>query len=231
VAEALADMFVDYMENKKALKNAKWYNKIRPFFKKVGLLASLVHNLGVKQAISMFEIYSDTNKGTISKRSIEKEIEGKKQRFEEKFGDHLYRVVRSRGEVRYEADFKYLADSHEQQEMCESLGYLLATELGFDNIYGIGEKKSIDERSLSLIDNDTRRRLCNLDEHDNELPIPQGQEHKIRAWREVFEKKTELRYDEKGKPYYYSWYPKFAALHTLVGDYLSSIVGDYKGKY
>jgi len=47
----------------------------------------------------------------------------------------------------------------------------------------------------------------------------------------MFEKKQELRYDANGKPYYYTYYPKFAAIHTLVGDYLSSIMGDYKGKY
>lgn len=231
VAEALADMFVDYMENKNALRNAKWYNVPRNFFKKVGLLASLVSNLGVRQAIALFSIYRDTNKGRISNRKIEEEINSKKQRFEEKFGDHLYKTIKSRGEVTYEADFRFLTNSSDVHEMCKSLGYLIGEKLGFNDIFSADTKKVIDERSLSLIDDKTRRQLCNLDENDNPLPIEEGSEHRVRAWREVFETKTELRYDKNNKPYYYKWYPKFAALHTLVGDYLSSIAGDYKGKY
>ena len=231
VAEALADMFVDYMQNKKAFKEAKWYNKPRQFFKKVGLLASLVQNLGVRQATALFMVYRDTNKGRISKRAIQDEIESKKRRFEDKFGDHLYKTITSRGDVKYSAEFKYLHDSYEVHEMCKSLGFLLAQKLGFDNIFGIQEKQVIDERSLSLIDDETRRQLCNLDSNDNPLPIEEGSEHRVRAWREIFESKKELRYDANGQPYYYTLYPKFAALHSLVGDYLSSIAGDYKGKF
>ena len=231
VAEALADMFVDYMQNKKAFKEAKWYNKVRLVFKKIGLLASLVNNLGVRQAKALFSVYKDTTRGNIRSRIKEEEIEQKKQRFEQMFGDHLYRTIRSRGEVQYEADFKYLSNSSEQNEMCKSLGYLIGSKLGIDDIYGITDKITIDERSLSIIDDKTRRELCNLDEHDNPLPIEEGSEQKVRAWREMFEKKTELRYDSKGKPFYYSFYPKFAAIHTLVGDYLSSMMTDYKGRY
>lgn len=231
VAEALADLFVDYMQNKKAFREAKWYNKPRQFFKKVGILASLVNNLGAKQAIALFMIYRDTNKGRIMNRKNDKEVESKIKRFQEKFNDHLYKTIESRGEVRYKADFKYLTNSYEVYEMCKSLGYLLGSKLGLDNIFGIVDKKVIDERSLSLIDDATRRKLCNLDDNDNPLPIEEGSEHKVRAWREMFETKRELRYDEKGNPYWYVSYPKFAAIHTMVGDYLSSMAGDYKGKF
>jgi len=82
VAEALADMFVDYMQNKKAFKEAKWYNKVRLVFKKIGLLASLVNNLGVRQAKALFAVYKDTTRGNIRNRIKEDEIEQKKQRFE-----------------------------------------------------------------------------------------------------------------------------------------------------
>jgi hypothetical protein len=82
VAEALADMFVDYMQNKKAFKEAKWYNKVRLVFKKIGLLASLVNNLGVRQAKALFAVYKDTTRGNIRSRIKEEEIEQKKQRFE-----------------------------------------------------------------------------------------------------------------------------------------------------
>jgi len=84
---------------------------VRLAFKKIGLLASLVNNLGVRQAKALFSVYKDTTRGKIRERVKEEEIERKKQRFEEKFGDHLYRVIRSRGEVKYEADFKYLSNS------------------------------------------------------------------------------------------------------------------------
>lgn len=229
VAEGLADMFVDYMSNKREYKNAKWYKKPVILFKKVGILASLVNMLGYRQAKAMFRIYGETNKGKINERG--ESTEEKRKRFQEVFDDHLYKTITSRGDVKYTADFKYLQNSTDVHEMCKSLGYLLATRLRFDDPLGIEERKTIDQTSLKLIDDQTRRALCNLDDNDQPLPIPEGLEHRINAWREVFESKKEIRYDKRNKPYYETVYPKFAALHTMVGDYLAAIAGDYKGKY
>jgi hypothetical protein len=50
VAEAFADMFMTYMQNKQAIKNNKFFKKIRPWIKSVGFAIGMVFKIGPHRA-------------------------------------------------------------------------------------------------------------------------------------------------------------------------------------
>jgi hypothetical protein len=90
VAEGLADLFVDYMSRRSAIKNAKWYNKIFKWFKFIGYSILVCSKYGISNTKKMYTVYQNANTGKYA--NIEPSREAA-DRFEKQFGNSLYYKV------------------------------------------------------------------------------------------------------------------------------------------
>ena len=128
IAEAYADMYMDYMTNKDTIKQAKWYKKPFTWFRQFAFELGITWKLGFKNAYNLRNIVSEVNRGKYANKEIS---ESKRKRFNKLFGDNLYYTVKSKGKS---VDFKYLANSGDVKEMVNALGYWIAVSMDLDSI-------------------------------------------------------------------------------------------------
>jgi len=116
IAEGLADLFVSYMENRKAVSDAKGFSKIYKWFKKAGFALGLTWHVGLNNAKTLFNFYRDINAG---KYKTDRGVDANKaQRFKDLFNEELYYTVRG-------YNFEHLADSGQVAEMVEALSFYI----------------------------------------------------------------------------------------------------------
>ena len=220
IAEAFADMYMDYMTNKDAIKQAKWYKKPFKWFKQLTLELGLVPRIGVTGAINMINTFHNTNKGKYANIEIS---EQKKKRFRKLFGEGLYYTVNNKSGK--SADFKYLANSGDVQEMVRALGYWIASSMNLDSI-NAGEYKI--KNATSFVNNlsqDLIDELCGNHLEDSEI------DNIHRAFREVFQSENKSVLDKKGKVVGFTKvYPKLDVLLDKINEYIESTIIAYSGK-
>lgn len=220
IAEAFADMYMDYMTNKDAIKQAKWYKKPFKWFKQLTLELGLVPRIGVAGAINMINTFHNTNKGKYANIEIS---EQKKKRFRKLFGEGLYYTVNNKSGK--SADFKYLANSGDVQEMVRALGYWIASSMNLDSI-NAGEYKIKDATSfVNNLSQDLIDELCGNHLDDSEI------DNIHRAFREVFQSENKSVLDKKGKVIGFTKvYPKLDVLLDKINEYIESTITAYSGK-
>lgn len=220
IAEAFADMYMDYMTNKDAIKQAKWYKKPFKWFKQLTLELGLVPRIGVTGAINMINTFHNTNKGKYANIEIS---EQKKKRFRKLFGEGLYYTVNNKSGK--SADFKYLANSGDVQEMVRALGYWIASSMNLDSI-NAGEYKIKDATSfVNNLSQDLIDELCGNHLDDSEI------DNIHRAFKEVFQSENKSILDKKGKVVGFTKvYPKLDVLLDKINEYIESTITAYSGK-
>ena len=229
IAEGLADLFVSYMEHRKAVNDTKGFSKFYQWCKQLGFAAGLVWNVGVINAIKLFNFYRNINAG---KYKVNTNIDkSKAERFKNLFNDQLYYQVNG-------VDFKYLADSGEVAEMVEGLSYYILDTYDIQKLDPDISEITIDNSVVARLDYKAQgddisvlEDLLGTYEKDEDLTNIDF------AFREVFEEgEKEAIIGTKGKDKgkvvgYRKTYPKFAALKPLIADYIKQLLnGDYKGK-
>ena len=220
IAEAFADMYMDYMTNKDAIKQAKWYKKPFKWFKQLTLELGLIPRIGVAGAINMINTFHNTNKGKYANVEIS---EQKKKRFRKLFGEGLYYTVNNKSGK--SADFKYLANSGDVQEMVRALGYWIASSMNLDSI-NAREYKIKDATSfVNNLSQDVVDELCGNYLDDSEI------DNIHRAFREVFQSEDKSILDKKGKVRGFTkTYPKLEVLLDKINEYIESTITAYSGK-
>lgn len=220
IAEAFADMYMDYMTNKDAIKQAKWYKKPFKWFKQLTLELGLVPRIGVIGAVNMINTFHNTNKGKYANIEIS---EQKKKRFRKLFGEGLYYTVNNKSGK--SADFKYLANSGDVQEMVRALGYWIASSMNLDSI-NAGEYKIKDATSfVNNLSQDLIDELCGNHLDDSEI------DNIHRAFKEVFQSENKSILDKKGKVVGFTKvYPKLDVLLDKINEYIESTITAYSGK-
>lgn len=220
IAEAFADMYMDYMTNKDAIKQAKWYKKPFKWFKQLTLELGLVPRIGVAGAINMINTFHNTNKGKYANIEIS---EQKKKRFRKLFGEGLYYTVNNKSGK--STNFKYLANSGDVQEMVRALGYWIASSTNLDSI-NAGEYKIKDATSfVNNLSQDLIDELCGNNLDDSEI------DNIHRAFKEVFQSENKSVLDKKGKVVGFTKvYPKLDVLLDKINEYIESTITAYSGK-
>ena len=220
IAEAFADMYMDYMTNKDAIKQAKWYKKPFKWFKQLTLELGLVPKIGVIGAVNMINTFHNTNKGKYANVEIS---EQKRKRFRKLFGEGLYYTVDNKSGK--SANFKYLANSGDVQEMVRALGYWIASSMNLDSI-NAGKYRIKDATSfVNNLSQDVVDELCGNHLDDSEI------DNIHRAFREVFQSEDKSILDKKGKVRGFTkTYPKLDVLLDKINEYIESTITAYSGK-
>ena len=222
IAEGLADLFVSYMENRKAVSDAKGFSKIYKWFKKAGFALGLTWHVGLNNAKTLFNFYRDINAG---KYKTDRGVDANKaQRFKDLFNEELYYTVRG-------YNFEHLADSGQVAEMVEALSFYILDSYDIQKLDPDISEITIDDGAIQRIDKDVVDNLTGEG-------IPEDQLTEIDfAFREVFkegEKQPIVATKGKNKGQvigYRKTYPAFAVLKPDIVEYIKSILnGDYRGK-
>ena len=219
IAEAYADMYMDYMTNKDTIKQAKWYKKPFAWFKQFAFELGITWKLGFKDAYNLRNVVSEVNRGKYANKEIS---ESKRKRFNKLFGDNLYYTVKSKGKS---VDFKYLANSGDVKEMVNALGYWIAVSTDLDSINAKQYKIKTSAQFVQNISQDVIDELCGEGLAESEI------DDIHRAFREVFTSEDKLIKNKKGVATGYTKvYPKLDILLDKVNEYIESTITAYSGK-
>lgn len=214
VAEAFADMFMTYMQNKQAInKTDGFFKKIKPWFKMLGFTIGMALKIGPHRAKQMFRIYHDMNKGLYRNIAISKE---QNERFENLFGYGLYYTV-TNTDNKHSAEFSHIADIGERDKLVRGLSYFILRAFGIDELNPNVAKVKITggtDKIKSTVDK--------LAEIGNGAVI-EYLKNRHPVFEEVFEKVQKEHKTKDGKTVMYNYYPKFDALSRYIADYISSI--------
>ena len=219
IAEAYADMYMDYMTNKDTIKQAKWYKKPFAWFRQFAFELGITWKLGFKNAYNLRNIVSEVNRGKYANKEIS---ESKRKRFNKLFGDNLYYTVKSKGKS---VDFKYLANSGDVKEMVNALGYWIAVSMDLDSINAKQYKIKTSAQFVQNISQDVIDELCGEGLAESEI------DDIHRAFREVFTSEDKLIKNKKGVATGYTKvYPKLDILLDKINEYIESTITAYSGK-
>lgn len=219
IAEAYADMYMDYMTNKDTIKQAKWYKKPFTWFRQFAFELGITWKLGFKNAYNLRNIVSEVNRGKYANKEIS---ESKRKRFNKLFGDNLYYTVKNKNKS---ADFKYLANSGDVKEMVNALGYWIAVSMDLDSINAKQYKIKNSTQFVQNISQDIIDELCGNGLAESEI------DDVHRAFREVFSSENVLIKNKKGiATGYTKVYPKLDILLDKVNEYIESTITAYSGK-
>ena len=219
IAEAYADMYMDYMTNKDTIKQAKWYKKPFTWFRQFAFELGITWKLGFKNAYNLRNIVSEVNRGKYANKEIS---ESKRKRFNKLFGDNLYYTVKNKNKS---ADFKYLANSGDVKEMVNALGYWIAVSMDLDSINAKQYKIKNSTQFVQNISQDIIDELCGNGLAESEI------DDVHRAFREVFSSENVLIKNKKGiATGYTKVYPKLDILLDKINEYIESAITAYSGK-
>ena len=214
VAEAFADMFMTYMQNKEAInKKDSFFKQIKPWFKSLGFAIGMIFKIGPHNAKKMFKLYHDINKGLYRNTNITKD---QNDRFKRLFGEGLYYTV-TNTDNKHSAEFSHLADIGDRDKLVRGLSYFILRSFGIDDLNPNVARVKITggtEKIKSTVD-----RLAEI--NDGSIIEYLKAQHPV--FEEVFEKVQKEHKGKDGKVVMYNYYPKFDALSRHIADYISSI--------
>lgn len=224
VAEGLCDMFTDFMQHKMQVKRAKGMGKIYQWFRKLAFNIGMVLKIGVQNTIKFHTLYSDINKGVYKNKEVsQKNID----RFNSIFATNsdgvarLYYTVETPGRVGGSVNLEHIQNNLEFHDLIRSIGFLAGSAYNFLSPDADPQKIRIDENLPNVIDKWLKSQGGNIATLSNF--------HE--AFGEIFEASVEDYIDEDGKKKAKVTYPKFNAIYKYVADYMSTILGDYRGKF
>lgn len=212
VAESLADKFVLFMDKTEGYRDATGLKSIIKFYKYAAQYLGLVSTLGFRRAYNMMNVYFNMNSGKYANVKIS---EDKIKRFERLFGDKLnYTVINKNGKT---AEFKYLTNSSDVNDMVKALGYWIAKSIPLDRFSAKEFNIKTSDEFIKTLPEGLIDMLCGNDLQESEL------DDSNRAFREVFYKKTKLVTGKHGSAYVNS-YPNLDVLLERVQDYIKSTI-------
>lgn len=222
VAEGLCDLFVDYMNLKMQHKRAKGFGKIYSWFKKIAFNIGMCIKFGLINSIKFYQLHQDINRGKYANKQVSKEnIDRFNSIFKTKSGvSELYYTVENPDKKDSTVNFENITNAAELQDLAKSLGFMIVKAYKLQSIGA--------DPSVIKVNEQTPKMLFKWFGEVGFTTHALGQIHP--AMEEVFEEDVrEVKVE--GKTVKQKYYPKFEAIQKLVSDYLSYIVGDYRGKY
>ena len=227
VAEGLADMFVDYMQNNEKYKDISWAKPISKVLKKVKVLTDVIKKVGLFSTINFILLYRGINAGKFASTKFSASDEHSR-RFKTEFNDALFYTV-TNSDTGISADFVHLADSSDVSEVIAALEYYILEDLRISSVdpdlEGLAKVTKHANRLLDYLAPETIEDLTGKGIPDDEL-----MESDL-VFREIFESQYEEVENKKGTgTHQVKTYPKFAALSKKIMDALAARIGDYDGK-
>jgi hypothetical protein len=214
IAEAFADMFMTYMQNKESLNKADtFFKKAKSWIKSFGFNIGMVFKIGPKRSKEMYQLYRNMNAGKYRNTSISKE---QHDRFKRLFGDGLYYTV-TNTDSNVSANFSHIADVGARDRLVRGLSYYILKSFEIDGLNpnvariritgGTSKIKPTPDRLAEMYDGAILEYLKSI--------------HPV--YEEVFEKIEIQETDEKGNTKTRNYYPKFEALSRYIADYMGSL--------
>jgi hypothetical protein len=131
VAEAFADMFMTYMQNKQAINKANgFFKKIKPWLKSFGFAIGMVFKIGPVRAKQMFDLYRNINQGKYKNAEITQE---QNDRFKRLFGEGLYYTVTNTYN-KHSEEFSHISDIGDRDKLVRGLSYFILRAFGIDEL-------------------------------------------------------------------------------------------------
>lgn len=225
IAEAFADMFMEYMDNRRDSDKSKWYKRIYSWFKKIGITLGIFRKIGLSGTHQLYSVFDDVTAGKYRNAKIS---DKQKERFERLFGTGLNYTITD-PKTKAKTEFKNLNNSSDVSDMVSTLGFYAAKIFKLDDFNATGSKlkdgaQLVDALSAEFIDGLTGKGI-----DENQLTDSQ------KAFREIFEQQYEYIYAEGADAYSRpigkkAIYPKLDALVPRINDYLKEVITSYSGK-
>lgn len=225
IAEAFADMFMEYMDNRRDSDKSKWYKRLHSWFKKIGITLGIFRKIGLSGTHQLYSVFDDVTAGKYRNAKIS---DKQKERFERLFGTGLNYTITD-PKTKAKTEFKTLNNSSDVSDMVEALGFYAAKAFKLDDFNATGSKlkdggQLVDALPTEFIDGLTGKGI-----DENQLTNSQ------KAFKEIFEQKYEYIYAEGADAYSRpvgkkATYPKLDALVPRINDYLKEVITSYSGK-
>lgn len=214
IAEAFADMFMTYMENKQALDKADTLlKKIKPWIKTFAFNIGMVFKIGVSNTKEMYKLYGRINKGEYRNRTITQE---QNDRFTRLFGEGLYYTVTNL-DSKTSANFSHIADIGARDRLVRALSYYILKAYEIDGLNPRVERVRITGGTETM--KGTPDKLAEM--YDGAILEYLKSIHPV--FEEVFEKVEKEYTKEDGTVVKRNYYPKFDALSGYISSYISTL--------
>ena len=225
IAEAFADMFMEYMDNRRDSDKSKWYKRIYSWFKKIGITLGIFRKIGLSGTRQLYSVFDDVTAGKYRNAKIS---DKQKERFERLFGTGLNYTITD-PKTKAKTEFKNLNNSSDVSDMVSTLGFYAAKIFKLDDFNATGSKLKDGEQLVKALPAGFIDGLTGKGIDENQLTDSQ------KAFKEIFEQKYEYIYAEGADAYSRpigkkATYPKLDALVPKVNDYLKEIITSYAGK-
>lgn len=225
IAEAFADMFMEYMDNRRDSDKSKWYKRIYSWFKKIGITLGIFRKIGLSGTHQLYSVFDDVTAGKYRNAKIS---DKQKERFERLFGTGLNYTITD-PKTKAKTEFKNLNNSSDVSDMVSALGFYAAKIFKLDDFNATGSKLKDGEQLVKALPTGFIDGLTGKGIDENQLTDSQ------KAFREIFEQQYEYIYAEGADAYSRpigkkAIYPKLDALVPKVNDYLKEIITSYAGK-
>lgn len=225
IAEAFADMFMEYMDNRRDGDKSKWYKRIYSWFKKIGITLGIFRKIGLSGTHQLYSVFDDVTAGKYRNAKIS---DKQKERFERLFGTGLnYTITDPKTKAKIE--FKNLNNSSDVSDMVSTLGFYAAKIFKLDDFNATGSKLKNGEQLVKALPAGFIDGLTGKGIDENQLTDSQ------KAFREIFEQQYEYIYAEGADAYSRpigkkAIYPKLDTLVPRINDYLKEVITSYSGK-
>lgn len=214
IAEAFADMFMTYMQNKQAINKAdSFFKKIKPWIKSFLFNIGMTFKIGRSKAKEMYALYNRINKGEYRNSIITEE---QNERFRKLFGEGLYYTV-TNTDSKVSANFSNLADIGDRDKLVRGLAYYILKSYEIDSTHPNVARVRITGGTSTM--KSTLERLETM--YDGAIAEYMKSIHPV--FEEVFESVEKEFKTKDGKIIKRKYYPKFEAISRHVADYISSL--------
>lgn len=225
IAEAFADMFMEYMDNRRDSDKSKWYKRIYSWFKKIGITLGIFRKIGLSGTHQLYSVFDDVTAGKYRNAKIS---DKQKERFERLFGTGLNYTITD-PKTKAKTEFKNLNNSSDVSDMVSALGFYAAKIFKLDDFNATGSKLKDGEQLVKALPAGFIDGLTGKGIDENQLTDSQ------KAFREIFEQQYEYIYAEGANAYSRpigkkAIYPKLDALVPRINDYLKEVITSYSGK-
>lgn len=225
IAEAFADMFMEYMDNRRDSDKSKWYKRIYSWFKKIGITLGIFRKIGLSGTHQLYSVFDDVTAGKYRNAKIS---DKQKERFERLFGTGLNYTITD-PKTKAKTEFKNLNNSSDVSDMVSALGFYVAKIFKLDDFNATSSKLKNGEQLVKALPAGFIDGLTGKGIDENQLTDSQ------KAFREIFEQQYEYIYAEGADAYSRpigkkAIYPKLDALVPRINDYLKEVITSYSGK-
>ena len=177
IAEAFADMFMEYMDNRRDSDKSKWYKRIYSWFKKIGITLGIFRKIGLSGTHQLYSVFDDVTAGKYRNAKIS---DKQKERFERLFGTGLNYTITD-PKTKAKTEFKNLNNSSDVSDMVSALGFYVAKIFKLDDFNATGSKLKDGAQLVNALPAGFIDGLTGKGIDENQLTYSQ------KAFREIFE--------------------------------------------